>query len=369
MKVALIHDYLIDFGGAERVLLALSEIWPDAPIYTAITDKEKMGLCWTKFAKLNIKTSWFQKVPSASRLISPLRFLLPLVWESFDLSGYDLVVSSSSWAISKGVITGPSTKHVCYCHTPPRFLYHYPEARRWTRYWPVKIYAALVNHHLTQYDFTTSQRVDKFIANSKNVAGRIKKFYRRDSKVVYPPINLPPKSKVTGKHQGYYLCYGRLISYKHPDLAVKACQKLGRKIIVAGGGPMHGQLIKLAGKDKNTYVLGRVSEQKLDQLLTNCRAVILPLKDEDFGMVYIEAQGYGKPVIALNSGGGKEAVIPDKTGVFFEKPTVASLAKAILRFEKIEKTLNTNDIRAFAEKFSKDRFKKEIKQICQKPNA
>jgi glycosyltransferase involved in cell wall biosynthesis len=368
MKVAIIHDYLIDFGGAERVLLALTEIWPKASVYTAIVDKEKI-LHWDKFSKLNIKTSWFQKIPGASRLISPLRFLLPLVWESFDLSSYDLVVSSSSWAMSKGVITGPSSKHVCYCHTPPRFLYHYPEARKWTRYWPVKVYASLVNHHLRQYDFTTSQRVDKFVANSKNVAGRIKKFYRRDCQVVYPPINLPPKSKVTGKHQGYYLYYGRLISYKYPDLAIKACQKLGRKITIVGGGPLYQELKKLAGKDKNASLLGRVSDQKLDQLIANCRAVILPLKDEDFGMVYIEAQGYGKPVIALNSGGAKEAVLAGKTGVFFEKPTTASLAKAVLQFEKTEKSFKTGDIRAFAENFSKERFKKEIKQVCQSPNA
>ncbi len=366
MKVALVHDYLIDFGGAERVLLALCEIWPDAPVYTAITDKKKMGIHWKYFSKLNIKTSWFQKITGSSKLISPLRFLLPLIWESFDFSDYDLVISSSSWAMPKGVITGPQTKHICYCHTPPRFLYHYPEARKWTKYWPVKVYATLVNHRLRQYDFATSQRVDKFVANSKNVAGRIKKFYRRDSTVIYPPINLPDKSKVSNKHEDYYLFYSRLLSYKYPDLAVKACQKLGKKIIVAGSGPMLEEISKLAKNQKNTTVLGRVTEEKLDSLLKNCRAAILPLKDEDFGMVYIEAQGYGKPVIALNSGGGKEAVIDGKTGVTFEKPTVDSLSKAILKFEKNEKSFDPKKIREFAEKFSDDRFKKEILEFVKK---
>lgn len=366
MKVALVHDYLIDFGGAERVLLALCEIWPDAPVYTAITDREKMGIHWKNFSKLNIKTSWFQKVPGASKLISPLRFLLPLIWESFDFSDYDLVISSSSWAMPKGVITGPQTKHICYCHTPPRFLYHYPEARRWTKYWPVKVYSTLINHQLRQYDFATSQRVDKFIANSKNVAGRIKKFYRRDSTVIYPPINLPPMSKVSSKHKNYYLFYSRLISYKYPDLAIKSCQELGRKIIVAGSGPMLEEVKKLAQNQKNSSVLGKVTDEKLSDLLENCRAVILPLKDEDFGIVYIEAQGYGKPVIALNSGGGKEAVIDGKTGVVFEKPTVSSLKKAILKFEKNEKNFDPKEIRAFAQKFSKNRFKKEILEFARK---
>src|SRR3972149_5810002 len=196
MKIAITHDYLIDYGGAEQVLLALSEMYPNAPIFVSIVDKKGMGKFWNKFEKLNIKTSWFNNLPFASKLISPLRFLLPLIWKSFDLSKFDLIIDSSSWAMTRGFKRNDKQTEICYCHTPPRYLYGFDTSRKWKEKWfgrLIDVYALVVNHFMRMYDFETAQKVDYFIANSKNVAGRIKKFYRRDSKVSYPPVGVGKK--------------------------------------------------------------------------------------------------------------------------------------------------------------------------------
>src|SRR3989337_4076415 len=195
MKVALVHDYLNECGGAERVLEALCEIFPKAPIYTAFYKKGSPA--YLRFKSKKIITSWVQNVPFfASKLHSPLRFLAPLIWNSFDFSQYDLVITSSSWYVTKGVVKRKTTNdkrgtiEICYCHTPPRYLYGYPTSINWQKYWPVRVYALLVNHFMRVYDFEAAQRVDYFIANSKEVAARIKKFYRRASKVIYPPTDV-----------------------------------------------------------------------------------------------------------------------------------------------------------------------------------
>src|SRR5258708_30899790 len=184
MKVALVHDYLIDFGGAERVLLALHEIYPDAPIYTSIVDKKGMRESWKYFEKIKIKTSWFNKIPFASKLISPLRFLLPAIWGSFDLSKYDLIIDSSAWAITRGFKSRKNQIEICYCHTPPRYLYGYDTSRNWNKLWfgsLIKIYASVINKFMRYYDFKSAQKIDYFIANSENVKKRIEKFYHRDA--------------------------------------------------------------------------------------------------------------------------------------------------------------------------------------------
>jgi len=364
MKVALVHDYLIDFGGGERVLLALHELWPEAPVFTAITDPQKMGPSWKKFACWDIRTSWFQKIPGHTRLISPLRFLLPYIWESFDFSGFDVVISSSAWAISKGIITTPEQKHFCYCHTPPRFLYGYPQAREWTKYWPVRAYASLINHHLRFYDWSTSQRVDQFIANSQEVRQRIRKFYQQNAVVIHPPVDIPPYAAVgkTSK-DAPYLFTSRLVSYKHPELAIEACLSLKRQLVVVGDGPMMESAHRLAHGHPNIKVVGHVSDQELGKYYQSAKAFIFPVEEEDFGIAPIEAQAYGKPVIALWSGGTKETVIEGKTGIFFKEPTVDSLKKAILKFEKEQKKFDPQVIRKWAENFSKERFKKQIKEL------
>lgn len=361
LKVALVHDYLTSFGGAERVLIALHEIWPGAPVFVSVVDQKKLGKFWSFFEDWDIRTSWFQKVPQATRLISPFRFLLPSIWERFDFTGFDLVISSSSWAMPKAILTKPETTHICYCHTPPRFLYHYPQARKWLKYWPVKVYSALVNHHLRVHDYISSQRVDHFIANSFEVAKRIKKFYRRQSTVIQPPIMKMRKEQKEKKD--FYFFASRLYSYKHPELAIKACIKAGKKLIVAGDGALRGQVEALALRDSNITYLGRVSDDKLYQLYQECRAFIYPVESEDFGMMPLEAASFGTPTIAYFSAGTKETVIENKTGLFFRKLTVNSLVKAITIFEKTD--FSQTDCRKWAEKFSKENFKKRISRFAE----
>ena len=356
-RVALVHDYLVTFGGAERVLLALHQIWPEAPVYLALVDPQGLGRHWSYFKNWDLRPSWFQHLPQAKKLISPLRFLLPLIWASFDFSAYDLVISSSAWAMAKGVITPPETKHICYCHTPPRFLYHYPGARPWQKYWPVKIYAAIVNHFLRFYDYLTSQRVDYFIANSREVAARIEKFYRRKAVVIPPPVvSQLPRIKKTKKD--FYLYVGRLVAYKHPELAILACQRLKRKLVVVGEGPLREKVEKLSQAESNIRYLGRVSDQKLWQLYQQCRAVIFPVEKEDFGIVPLEAAAFGKPTIAYFSGGAKETVLEGKTGIFFCQLTCEALMEAIEKFEK--ESFSPTFCQQWAKKFSQENFQKRI---------
>ncbi len=365
MRVALVHDYLVAFGGAERVLTALHEIFPEAPVYLAIADKEKMGNNWAKFKNWDIRTSWFQKIPGASKLISPFRFILPWIWESFDFSEYDLVISSSAWAMPKAIITDPGTTHICYCHTPPRFLYGYPQARYWTKYWPIKFYSALVNHFLRPYDFISSQRVDYFISNSQEVAKRIKKFYNREATVIQPPINQPklkPK-KDQGKEKFYFFA-SRLCSYKHPEIAIKACQQLGRRLYVSGSGPLKKKVEALCSKSEKTKYLGRVSDKKLWQLYRDCRAFLHPIESEDFGMMPLEAASVGTPTIAYHSAGAKETVKSGETGLFFHELTPASLAEAIEKFEK--QNFSAEDCKDWSEQFSKEKFKQRIRDFVGK---
>lgn len=372
MKVALVHDYLGEFGGAERVLEALCEIWPEAPIYTAFYRK---GSAYERFKDRKIITSWAQKVPFFPKFLhSPLRFLAPWIWGSFSkrLEDYDVVVSSASWYVTKGFKTrdqGPETRdqkfvEICYCHTPPRYLYGYPTSVNWRKYWPVRVYALVVNHFMRVYDFEAAQRVDWFVANSKEVQARIKKFYRRESAVIYPPVDVE-KFAATRKPTGnYFLVVSRLVGAKNVDLAVEACGKMGLPLKVVGTGRQVGELRRLATRDQRpeestVEFLGDVSDEELVNLYKGCKAVIFPASYEDFGLVPVEAMAAGKPVIALAEGGVLETVVDEKTGVLFNEPTVESLESAIGKFEEHGKW-DSRAIKRHAQKFSKDRFKREI---------
>ena len=213
MKIALVHDQLNEYGGAERVLEGLCELYPDAPIYTAFYKKNSLG--WKHFKNRKIFASWAQNIPFfATRLHSPLRFLAPWIWGSFDFSKYDVVITSASWYITKGVIKSKDTKtiEICYCHTPPRWLYGYRTSVEWQRFWPIKLYGMMVGHFMRMYDFQAAQRVDYFIANSEEVAARIKKFYRRDAKVIYPPVSLEARSKKQeSRKRDYYFIVSRIV--------------------------------------------------------------------------------------------------------------------------------------------------------------
>jgi glycosyltransferase involved in cell wall biosynthesis len=361
MKVALVHDYIKEFGGAERVLEALAEIYPDAPIYTAFCAKNSQA--YKHFKDKQIITSWAQYIPGfKSRLYSPLRFLTPLIWGSFNLSKYDLVVSSSSWYIAKGFKKHDSKfKEICYCHTPPRWLYGYTTSVNFQRFWPVKVYALIVGHFLRLYDFKQAQKVDYFIANSKEVQARIKKFYRKDSTVIYPPVSLGRGP--IGKKGDYYFIVSRIVGAKGLELAVDAALKAGFKLKIAGSPAgyyfEHDKLVKKSqGK---VEFLGQVSDEELVKLYKGAKGFFALSKDEDFGITPVESMLCGTPVIAFNGGGYKETVIDGKTGVLFNNYSVDGLIAAIKKFESAK--FSSKDCIVQAEKFSKERFKKEIQDF------
>jgi glycosyltransferase involved in cell wall biosynthesis len=361
MRVALVHDYLGEFGGAERVLASLSKLWPEAPIYTAFWRK---GPAWERLKDKDIRVSWAHRIPFFStKLHSPLRFLAPFIWNSFDFSSYDVIITSASWYITKGVAKKGEAVEICYCHTPPRWLYGYPTSVEWQRYRLVRWYAKIVGFFMRQYDWEAAQRVDYFIANSQNTKRRIEKFYRRSATVIYPPVTIPPfKRKKKGD---YYLIISRIVGGKGLSLAVAAATKLGVKLKIAGAPAGYASemqtLVATAGK--TVEFLGYVSDNRLRDLYSEARGFLATSTDEDFGITPVEAMAAGTPVIAFRGGGYTESVVEGKTGVFFNEPTVESLMTAIRRFETI--SFSPKVCRSQAMRFSEERFCREIKQFVQ----
>ncbi len=350
MKIALVHDYIKEFGGAERVLMTLHEMFPEAPIYTI----------YNRSNKIKAIQSWFGYLPFAEKLISPLRFLIPIIWSSFDFSQYDLVISSASWAITKGFANG-KTKEICYCHTPPRYLYGYDTSHKWDK-WYLKFYATPVNHFMRLYDFLRAQKVTQFVANSNETAARIKKFYRRDAVVIYPPVDLGPQRsedrKVPAKQGSYFLAGGRLELAKNFDLIIKACNQLKMPLKIFGKGSQEENLRKIS--QKNIEFLGHISDAEKFSLMASAKAFIIAAKDEDFGITPVEAMAVGTPVIAYKGGGYLETVT-DKTGVFFDEYSTSSLIEAIKKFKSL--IFNKKDLQEQAAKFSKENFVKKMKEL------
>ena len=365
MKVALVHDYLNEFGGAERVLEALAEMYPEAPIYTAFYKKGSKA--YERFKDRKVIASWAQNVPGfVDKLHSPLRFLAPQIWESFDLDGFDVVMSSASWYITKGVLTRPETTHICYCHTPPRYLYGYDTSIHYKKYWALRLYATIVNKGLRQYDYLAAQRVDHFVANSKNVAARIKKFYGRESTVICPPVELHETVSKAQEKQNYFLVISRLVGAKGLEMAVKAANELQvpLKVVGAGGGYAQEEeyLKEMAGQ--TVEFLGFVADEKLADLYAGAKAFLALAKDEDFGITPVEAMMAGTPVIAYNGGGYKETVVQGKTGLLFDDYSVDGLMKAMKKIH--DSSFKIQEIKDHAEKFSKERFVKEMGEFVEK---
>lgn len=367
MKIAIVHDYLNEFGGAERVLLALSEIWSEAPIYTAFCKEGSQAA--TRFKNKKIITSWAQNIPFFSKYLhSPLRFLAPLIWGSFDFSEYDLVISSASWYVTKGFGTRGTNKkgpiEICYCHTPPRWLYGYKTSIEFQKYWLVRLYAKIVGHFMRSYDFKMAQKVNYFIANSRNVAGRIEKFYRRESTVIYPPIEIPAVGRV--QKENYYFVISRIVGGKGLDIAVKTAVKLGINLKIAGSPAGYYTEYKKLQKlsDNRVEFLGQVDDKQMTNLYAGAKAFLALSTDEDFGMTPVESMLSGTPVIAFRGGGYLESVVENKTGVFFNQPTVESLSEAIKRFESMK--FDPRDCITQAKKFSKEKFKKEMLEFVNK---
>lgn len=349
MKIAIIHDWLINFGGAELVLKRITELYPDADIYTLVYRKKTMG---KEFPVVH--TSYIQKFPFADRLYNKYLPFFAKAVEAFDLSEYDLVISSST-CCAKGVLTRADAVHVCFCATPMRYA--------WDFYYEYKNHASplfrwLIPHYMHKvrlWDALSSMRVDAFMANSKNVSRRIKKHYRRESTVVYPFGNTDFFTPLEHPSEDYYFVVTRLVSYKRIDLAIRACEKLGRKLIIAGTGGEEKNLRKIAGP--NTIFVGRCSNEELRGYYQNCKAFLFP-GEEDFGITPVEAQACGRPVIAFGKGGALETVIDGETGIFFDEQTEESLCDAILRLESM--TFSKDRIRENSLQFSRDEFDKNF---------
>ena len=358
MKVALVHDYLNQMGGAERVVLALHEIFPDAPIYTSIYDPERVDAA---FQKIDIRTSFMQKLPLVKKHHQPFLPFYPFAMERLDLQGYDLVLSSSS-AFGKGVITRPETMHICYCHTPMRWCWNYDEyvQREQLGKIPRSILPFLITG-LRVWDQTSAMRVDHFIANSPVVAERIQKYYRRDAVVIPPPVEanrfiFDP----TIQPEEYFLIVSRFMPYKRIDLAIEACKLLRLPLVIIGSGRDEKRLKSLAGP--TIRFMGHLPDEEILHYYAHCRAFILP-GEEDFGITPLEAQASGRPVIAYRAGGALASVIDDVTGTFFSEQTVESLAAVLASFD--ERKYDPQIIRNHALEFDMPRFHRRILQFIE----
>ncbi len=372
LKVALVHDYLREYGGAERVVEALHQLFPTAPLYVAFTDPAVAGIHWQKFASLEIHESWLSKIPWHKKLFSPLRIFAPNYFTSFDLSGYDLVISSSNAYFGKAVRVRkndaagrPGAKHICYCHTPARSLYGYSTMTDWESKPVTKVLGTLINHYLRVVDFQVAQKVDQFVANSKEVQRRIAKFYRRESVVIFPPVKvsteLLAKPKLAAGDEPYFLYVNRLAFAKHPEMAIEACTKLGLRLKVVGDGKLLPKLKELAGP--SVEFLGAVLDDDLQKLYLGATALLYPVEDEDFGIVPVEAMGYGLPVLAHRSGGPQETIVDGETGLFFDELNTAALIATIKKFQNMK--FDRAKIHQHALQFSEAKFQEQMKRLVE----
>ena len=356
-RVAIVHHWLISRAGGERVFDTIASMFPTADVFTLFLDKKKFSAALNKH---KVITSFLDRIPAAQRVHRHFLPFYPLAVEMLDLSGYELVITSDSGPM-KGVLTDSLATHICYCHSPMRYLWdgHSTYFRNMSPL--TRTVFGLVSHYVRNWDYAAAQRVDHFIANSRYVANRIRKYYRRESTIIHPPIDTS-QSYLSSKHDNYYLTVGRLVAYKRTDILIDACNKLGRSLVIVGDGPERKKLERRS--PKNVKFLGELDDSALRNVYARCRALLFAA-DEDFGMVALEAQAYGRPVIAFGKGGSLETVIGSfardaerknpadtpVTGVFFSEQTADSLTKAILSFESCEEVFLPERIRSHARKF------------------
>ncbi|MEO0097314.1 MAG: glycosyltransferase [candidate division WOR-3 bacterium] len=354
MKVAIIHDWLTGMRGGEKVLEVLCEIFPDATLYTLVYNKEKISPI---INRMKIKTSILQKLPNIEKNYRYYLPIMPELIEQFNLKGYDLIVSSSH-CVAKGVKKFRNQVHICYCLSPMRYIWdmfdeYFKKAKLIT-----KIGAKVFRPYLRKWDVKSSQRVDFFIADSKNIANKIKKYYGKEAKVIYPPVNTNFYQFLNEKREDFFLIVSALVPYKKLDLAIEVFNELNLSLKIIGTGPEEVKLRKIA--NKNIEFLGWQPDEKLLEYYNKCRALIFP-QEEDLGIVSLEAQACGSPVIAYKKGGALETVIEKETGIFFYPQTKEALIKAIKDFENL--SFSPEKCRENALKFSRERFYKEIKDF------
>ena len=364
LRVAIIHYWWVKFRGGERVVEALAGMFPQADIFTLLLDPEALPP-WLRARK--ITTSFLQSIPGIKSHYRKFLPLFPLALEQFDLKDYDLVISSESGA-AKGVLTRPHTCHICYCHTPMRYIWDmYSQYRGGEGMGPFsRLVFSLSAHYLRLWDYAAAARVDYFVANSENVADRIFKHYRRRATVINPPVAVSA-GFISSQVEDYYLVVGQLVDYKRVDLAIEACNRLGRPLRIIGEGEEYPRLRRLAGP--TVEFLGHVPDQEVRENYARCRALLFP-GEEDFGIVPVEAQSFGRPVIAFGRGGALETVVgsfpkdpclPEtSTGVFFGEQSAHSLAESIRFFESNESRFSPAFIRGRAGRFDESRFKNQL---------
>ena len=357
MKIALVHDYLVQYGGAEGVLQAFREVFPEAPIYTLIYDRESVHGC---FDDARIHTSFLQRLPGARQAHRIFPLLMPGAIEQFDFSGYDVVLSDSA-SFAKGVLTGPETLHISYIHTPMR--YAWDDCQKYTEDFGfprlVRRIVPFLMNPLRLWDRARADRPDLILANSGFVARRIRKYYRRESHVIPPPVDTG-RFHTSKTHGDYFLMVGRLIAYKRFDIAVEAFTRLGIPLKIAGRGPELKRLQKMAGP--NIEFLGRVSDEELARLYAECRAFIFP-QEEDFGIVAMEALSSGRPVIAYRGGDIEERIEDGVSGLFFDRQTPEAVMDAVFRFD--DTLFDAEHIREKALSFDKGVFKRKIRKYVE----
>jgi len=354
-KIALVHDFLLKLGGAERVLKIFADMFPDAPIYTLLYDEKAVG---SVFPKERIRSSSLQKLPKFIR--KRQKYLLPkmpIAIEKMDFSDFDIVLSSNS-AFAHGIVTNTDTKHICYFHSPMRYAWD------WTHEYIKeqnigrlkKTMIAILLNKIRMWDQIASDRADVYVANSKTVRNRIMKYYRKDSRIIYPPVDIK-RFKPKKKKENFFLIVSTISPYKRIDLAVQLFNKIGKELVIIGSGSQLPYLKSIAGP--NISFLGFRSDKEIAEYYQNARAFILP-GEEDFGITPVEAMASGTPVLAYKKGGATETVIPGVTGEFFNKPTIDSMEQGLARLLINEQRYKMKAMREQAERFSQERFIKEI---------
>lgn len=356
LKVAIVHEWLIDYSGSERVLEEMINVFPDADIFSIVEFLPENQKFYLKGKK--VKTTFIQKMPFAKSKFRSYLALMPLAIEQINVMDYDVVISSSH-AFSKGVITQSNQVHFCYCHSPIRYawdLYH--QYLQEASFGKIKlIFARVILHYLRMWDLTTSNRIDYFIANSNYISNRIRKIYRRSSKVIYPPVNVE-KFHIGEERGDFYFSASRLVPYKKMDIIVKAFAKMpDKKLIISGSGSELDSLKKMA--TSNVTFLGYSIESVLVEHMQKCKAFLFA-SDEDFGIITVEAQACGAPIIAYGKGGSLETVKEGISGIFFREQNEVAVEKAVAEFENYPHKWDTSAIRKNAERFSSSRFKEEL---------
>ncbi|QBR72080.1 glycosyl transferase [Beijerinckiaceae bacterium] len=357
MRVAIVHYWLVSMRGGEKVLESLCELFPDADIFTHVYDPDMIS---ETIRKHRIIPTFINSLPRARRFYKRYLPLMPIALEQIDLRGYDLIISSESGP-AKGIIPPASAVHVCYCHSPMRYIWNMFHDYRERAGLLTRLLMPPLCHYLRSWDAVASMRVDHFIANSQTVAARIEKYYRRDATVIHPPVSVDLFESVPAEDvEDYYLFAGELVSYKRPDLAVQAFNTMGRRLIVIGGGEMLDAIRNMAGP--TVKVLGPQPFSILRHHYAHCRALVFP-GEEDFGIIPVEVMASGRPVIAYDRGGVTETVTAGVTGWFFQEQSAAAIQRAVREFETMH--FDPREIKLQAKKFATNRFKSEFIQFLE----